>query len=230
MATGAHIRMNMARHHMTTDLQMLTLAQWFSPAYPLGAFAYSHGLETAIQQGNVATANDLVVWLRGVLEHGAGRNDCILMCAAYRCDTDAELRDVADHARAFCCSAERLRETELQGAAFCQTTSAISQAKAEDLPLPVAIGSAARQHDLPLETTAAMYLHSFTSNLISAAVRLVPLGQTEGQKALFSLAPLCKSIASQSLHSTLADLSGLAFLSDIASMKHETLEPRIFRS
>lgn len=239
MAWGGPIVTNMGRRRMTTDAatgghasgaHILTLTQWFSPAFPIGAFAYSHGLETAIKSGQITTSGALHGWLADILEHGSGRNDCILLRAAYRCEDEAALNKVNDAACAFSASAERLKETALQGAAFIRTTDAIWGGETPDCTNPVAVGYAARRLGLPVGLTASMYLQAFASNLASAAVRLVPLGQTEGQATLVALAPLCLKIAEDTEAADIDDLHGTAFLSDIAAMRHETMEHRIFRS
>lgn len=236
MATGARIRTNMSPQPMTTDSDIVTLAQWLSPAFPVGAFAYSHGLEVVIQQKTLASAQDLQDWLTDVLAHGSGRNECILLRAAYGCASLAALATVNETALAASPSCERVLETELQGSAFAQTAAAIwpcadGDARAPSaLCYPVAVGYAAAHQRFDVDLTAAMYLHAFASNLVSVAVRAVPLGQTEGQRVLAALAPLCTQIAAQTGGTTLDDLSSTAFLSDIASMHHETLQPRIFRS
>lgn len=213
---------------MTTKL--LTLIQWLSPSFPVGAFAYSHGLETEIQAGRLVLAADLQGWLADVLAFGTGHSDCILLRAAFACDNVAELTRVDAIARAFAPSAERLRETVLQGAAFGQTTAAIWGDGPSDLTYPVAVGAAARRFALDVDLVTPLFLHAFTSTLVSVAVRLVPLGQTAGQQVLAALAPLCQRIANDTKGATLDGLQSTAFLSDIAAMTHETLTHRIFRS
>jgi len=215
---------------MITDAGLLTLAQWLSPAYPVGAFSYSHGLEWAIEAGQVSDSASFRIWLTDILQHGTGRNDAILLTAAYHADF-VDLSDVDQTARAFAPSAERLLESTQQGAAFCRTTQAIWGNQPPALCYPVAIGHAASSiHEIPLQQTCAMYLHAFASNLVSAAIRLIPLGQTDGQTVLNALAPLCEQIALDSAHCTLDDLGGAVVLADIASMKHETQYTRLFRS
>lgn len=215
---------------MTTEYDALTLAQWLSPAFPVGAFAYSHGLECAFQNGSVTTADTLQDWLTDVLEYGSGRNDCILLRAGYGCvETDA-MEQINQTAIAVSASAERVLETTLQGSAFGQTTAAIGGTDLVTACYPVAVGYAAAQNNLDIDLTATLYLHAFASNLVSAAVRAVPLGQTEGQRVLASLLPLCQQIAQDTKRATLDDLSSTTFLSDISAMQHETLQPRIFRS
>ncbi|MEH6523003.1 urease accessory protein UreF [Sulfitobacter sp.] len=215
---------------MTTDHDILTLAQWFSPAFPIGAFAYSHGLETAIQAGAISNASTLQNWLADVLAFGSGRNDSILLRAAYASDCKQMLIETNDAALAVSSSAERLLETGLQGAAFNTTTTAIWGGEQIALCYPVAVGTAAAQKRIDVDLTCVLYLQAFASNLVSAAVRAVPLGQTDGQSVLATLTPICDQIAKETRRATLDDLHSTAFLSDITAMKHETLQPRIFRS
>lgn len=215
---------------MATNRDILTLTQWLSPSFPVGGFAYSHGLETAIQSGVIASATDLRLWLRSVLAHGSGRNDAMLLRAAHAAPDLTALADVNATALANCASAERQLEAQLQGAAFTQTVAAIWEGPADGLLYPVAVGAAAARAEIDVILTAAMYLHAMVSNLVSATVRAVPLGQTEGQQVLAALAPLCEEIAQDTQNATLDDLHSTAFLSDIMAMRHETLQPRIFRS
>jgi urease accessory protein len=204
---------------------LLTLSQWLSPAFPVGAFAFSHGVETAVREGRIADATDLRTWLEDLLAHGSGRSDVVLLAAAYR---DEE--DIDAISRAFQPSAERLEEARQLGAAFARTVRAVWGLDLADALYPVAVGRAAGLRALPLDATAALYAQSFTANLVSAAIRLVPLGQTEGQAVLASLAPACEALGEEAGSFTLDDLANAAFLSDIAAMRHETLEPRSFQS
>ena len=215
---------------MTTEGALLTLMQWLSPAYPVGGFSYSHGLEWAVEAGDVTDPESFGLWLRDVLADGGGRNDAILLAESWRAPDAARLRAIDDLARALAPSRERALETEQQGAAFARTTAAIWPAALPDLSYPVAVGAAARAMALPLRETLLFYLQGFAGNLTSAAIRLVPLGQTEGQGALAALAPLCADLARRAETQSLDDLGGCAFLADIASMKHETQYARLFRS
>jgi urease accessory protein len=215
---------------MTTERDILTLAQWLSPAFPVGAFAYSHGLEAATQAGWVTSGATLAEWLEDVIAHGSGRNDCILLRAAYDAEGPQELAEVDAMAKAVAASGERQLEQALQGAAFCKTTGAIWGGEVVAYLYPVAVGAAAAKLRIDPTLTAALYLQAVTSNLISAAQRLMPLGQTEGQAVLAALTPLCEETAKAAMTLTCDDLQSTAFLSDIAAMRHETQQPRIFRS
>lgn len=215
---------------MATATDILTLTQWFSPGFPIGAFAYSHGLEWAIDCGDVTTAKETRDWINTVLHDGAGWNDCILLAAAYRASDARKLADIDAISRALAASRERVQETANQGAAFCTVASAISPMELADLTYPVAAGRAASLENLPLDLTAQIYLQGFASNLATVAMRLVPLGQSEGQTLIRDFTPACIDIANRAIAADLNDLRSSAFLSDIAAMKHETQYSRIFRT
>lgn len=210
--------------------QLLTLAQWFSPTFPVGSFSYSHGLEWTIDARGVTDVTSLGAWVREVLEFGGGWSDAVFLSVAYGADTDAVLARVNDHARAFAPSKERLFETVEQGAAFCRAVTPIWGQMPAHLVYPVAVGAAARHLDLPKQACLSMFLHAFASNLVTVGMRLVPLGQSEGQALIHDLAPLCERLADAALQADLTDLSGTAFMADIASMKHETQYSRTFRT
>lgn len=211
---------------MPTD-PVLTLAQWFSPAYPIGAFAYSHGVEQAIADGYVIDAASLSDWVETNLSFGAGHNDAVFLAASFHAD---DPRGVDAYARAFASSKERLMEADLQGAAFCKITTSLTGHTLDGLTYPVAVGRAAKLANLPLPLTASMYLHAFLSSLVSVGIRLIPIGQTQGHAIIAALSPLCSDIAAQTQTGDLAALTSTAFLSDIAAMRHETLTSRVFRT
>jgi urease accessory protein len=215
---------------MVTATEILTLAQWFSPTFPVGSFAYSHGLEWDIESGTIKTGADVQDWISLVLRDGAGWNDCLLLAAAYRAEGDPAVAEIDATSRALAASRERLQETVQQGASFCRAVSGITRTDLYDLTYPVAVGRAARLENLPLDVTAQHYLQAFISNLVSVAMRLVPLGQTEGQVLIHALAPSCIDFARRALAADLNDLSATTFLCDIAAMKHETQYSRIFRT
>ncbi|GAA6194366.1 urease accessory UreF family protein [Phaeobacter sp. NW0010-22] len=214
---------------MVTATDILTLTQWFSPAYPVGAFAYSHGLEWAIDAGEVTTAEQTGAWIAEVLRNGAGWNDSLFLGAAYQAEAN-DLSEIDAMSCAFSASAERMKETRLQGEAFCEITSKVWSADLRGLTYPVAVGRAARLRGLPLDLTRQFYLQAFMANLVAVAMRLVPLGQTEGQKLIRELTQLCSQIVADASGASLDELGNSAFLSDIAAMKHETQYSRIFRT
>ena len=211
---------------MAPDL--LTLTQWLSPAFPVGGFAYSHGLEAAIAAGEITNAAALQNWVATILTEGAGRTDAILIAHALRPETD--LAALAAIARALAPSRERLAEAEEQGAAFLRTTNALTGADFPAMPLPIAIAAAARTLSLAPVEVIALTLHAFASNLVQVGVRFIPLGQTAGQATLAALHPLILRIAEQATTAPLDAIGSGAIRADLASMQHETLDVRIFRT
>ncbi len=212
-----------------TATQLLMLTRWLSPAFPTGGFAWSHGLEQAVRDGVVQDAGSLEDWLSVLLRYGSGRTDVILMAAAHGADGE-ELAALAELARALAPSRERRAEALGQGAALARTLRAVHGWDLPDMSLPVALGRAARLGGLPIEPVAAVALQGFVTTLVQAAQRLMPLGQTAAQGVLLRLAPLCEAVAAEAVQLTTDDIGSAAFAIDIASMRHEVLEPRIFRS
>lgn len=227
MATGAPwgMIMDMITSLPMDDADLLRLTQWLSPAFPVGGFAYSHGLEQAMEQGDVTDAEALFLWLDDVLRHGAGLADATLLCAAL-----AGVEAAADHARALAASRERWLETRDQGAAFTDTVAALGIALPKGLALPVAVGQAARHLSLPPDRVAALYLQAFVGNLVLVAVRFMPLGQTAGQVVLSRLHPSVLSVARQACTLSLDEITSGVPGADLAAMRHETQEIRLFRS
>ena len=226
----------------TPALDLLALFVWLSPAYPVGAFAYSHGLEWAVETQEIADLSSLARWVDDLLHHGGPFADAVLLAHAFRAvreGDDAKLVEVLELAAAFAPSRERQMETLNQGDAFLAATRIAWPAPALErltaiwdgrVAYPVAVGIAAAAHGLPLEATLAAYLNAVAANLISAAVRLVPLGQTDGNKALAAATKTVREIAPLALDVPLERLGGAALKSDIASMRHETQYTRLFRS
>jgi urease accessory protein len=215
---------------------------WLSPAYPVGAFSYSSGLEWAVEAGDIADADSLRRWLAVVVAEGGGFCDAVLFVHAYRslADTDNRaLRTVAELAAALAPSKERHLETTAQGAAFIAATRAawpcavldrLGEAWTGPLAYPVAVGVAVAGHGIALELALRAYLHGVTANLISAGVRLVPLGQSDGQRVLAALETVIEATAQRALATALDDIGSAALRADLASLRHETQYTRLFRS
>lgn len=211
---------------------LLRLLAWLSPAFPTGSFAYSHGLEWAIEAGDITDGDSLLGWLADVLAHGTGRPDLILLRHAHRNHLDPRaLQEIAQLAAAATPARERRDEAVYQGRAFILAVAAWTAIRVpEDVAYAVAVGAAAAAGQIPENATAAAYLQGFAGNLISAAVRLVPLGQTTGLRVLAALQPVILAVADETETATLDDLGGCAFRSDLAAMRHETQYTRLFRS
>ncbi len=220
------------------------LLAWLSPAFPVGSYSYSHGLEWAIEDGSVNDGVTLAAWLADILNHGAGRNDAILFVEAWRAAAagDGErLAAVAELGAAFQPARERHLESTAQGRAFltavraawpCDRLTVLAAAfpADRDLPYPVAVALSAAAHDIPAEPALAAMLHGFVANVVSAGVRAIPIGQTDGLKVVAGLGGAIDAIAAAASHATLDDLGGAALRADIAAMRHETQYTRLFRS
>lgn len=221
---------------------LLPLLVWLSPAYPVGAFAYSHGLEWAVETGDIRDAATLKDWVVDLIRHGGPFCDAALLAHAFRAlrsGSDADLREVAELAAAFAPSRERQMETLNQGDAFMTATRAAWPAAGLDrlaaawegrVAYPVAVGVASAAHGLPLASTLTAFLTAVAANLVSAAVRLVPLGQTDGNRVLAGLVAEVRSAAQAAAEVPLNAIAGATLRSDIASMRHETQYTRLFRS
>ena len=207
------------------------LLTWLSPAFPIGAFAYSHGLEWAVEGGDVQDETTLLDWIGDLLRHGSGRTDLIILRHAYRADDPGMLRTLADLAQAAQPSRERRDETVGQGNAFALAGEVWGGIGIEGpLALPVAFGALARRNEVGEDTAAHGFLHAFSANLVSAAVRLVPLGQTAGLRTLAALEPIVSAVSLETSAATLDDIGSACFRADIAAMRHETQYTRLFRS
>ena len=222
----------------STQPTLARLMIWLSPAYPVGGYSYSHGLEWTVETGKVSDAATLGVWIEDVLAHGAGRSDAIFLAEAWRALSAGDagaLERAAELAAALAPSAERRLETMAQGTAFLAATLAAwpkpelqaLAAEGREVAYPIAVGAAAAAHGLPLVETALAFAQAFAANLVSAGVRLIPIGQSDGLRVLARLEP---RIVAGALGANLDDVGGAAIAADIASMRHETQYTRLFRS
>ncbi len=243
MATGTIMRTAMAeiaREETLAAPELLKLMTFLSPAFPVGAFSYSHGLEFLIDNGEIRSSDALASWVTDLLQRGSLWNDAVLFTEAHRATrlcADDDLLSVAELAEALATSRERRLETTAQGRAFLDaigvawpsaTLEALS--KTGGAAYPVAVGAAAAAHDIALEAALPAYLNAFVANLVSVGVRLVPLGQSAGLNVLASLHPLIVTTARRAEKSTLDDLGSATIRADIASMRHETQYSRVFRT
>jgi urease accessory protein len=218
------------------------LMTWLSPAFPVGAFSYSSGIEWAVEAGDITNAASLRDWLAAMLGDGSGFCDAVFLAQAHRAasaqDEDA-LREIAELAAAFVPSRERQLETTTQGRAFIEIArSAWACAGLDDMVAacdgaivyPTAVGIVSAAHAVPLAPAMHAFLHGVVSNWISAGARLVPLGQTDSQRILASLETDVASTAKRALEASLDDLGSATFRADLASLRHETQYTRLFRS
>lgn len=215
------------------------LMLWCSPAFPVGAFAHSHGLEWSVEAGDVRDLASLRLWVEDLLAHGAGRTDAILLAHAHRAAAAGDRVALAQLAALACAlvpSEERQTEAQAQGAAFARALSAawpgIGAVLEGDGPLPyaVVVGAACGAAGVPLGAALIGYLQAFAGMVVSAAVRLVPLGQSDGLRALAAIEGRVLALADAAAEAPLEAIGGAAFRADIASMLHESQYTRLFRT
>ncbi len=224
------------------DASLFRLMTWLSPAFPVGAFSYSSGIEWAVEAGDVTDAESLRGWLATMLRHGPGFCDGVFLVHAHRAAAggdDRALAEIAELAGAFAPSRERHLETTAQGRAFveiagkawdCPALRRLIALNPPAIAYPIAVGVLTAGHGIAVGPALRAFLHAQTSNWISAGVRLIPLGQTDSQRVLAALEPTLIATALCALGATLDDLGGATFRADIASMRHETQYTRLFRS
>jgi urease accessory protein len=218
-------------HDATFPAELLI---WLSPAFPIGAFAYSQGLETAAARGIVTDATTLTDWLTALAEHGSLRNDLIILSLVHRAPNDDVIRMLSELAAALQPSHERAEETLLQGQAFLDAYHA-AWADGETLPLEraplhVAVGAASRAHGFDLAPTLLAYATAFATNMVSAAIRLGVIGQFDGQRVLAALMHHLRESVSCAMTAGEDDLGSATFAADLMSIRHETQAVRLFRS
>jgi urease accessory protein len=227
------------------SLALLRLQSWLSPAFPTGSYSYSHGLEWAAEAGYINDRASLIDWLEADLRYGSVRNEAIFFAAAWRAARDndcTQLFEIAQLAAAFRGTAEFALESSQQASA-CRTTlrqvwpdrllDSLSQLLFEhQVPpaLAVVLGVRSAREGIPMSLALPAFLHSYIANLVTAGVRLIPLGQTDGQLAIAALERAVLLASAQARNATMDDLGSAAFMVDLSSMAHETQYTRLFRS
>ena len=223
----------------------MRMQSWLSPAFPTGAYSYSHGLEWAVEAGHVRDRKSLVDWLEADLRLGSGRNEAIFFseCARYtREDDRAKVLEIAELAAAFRATSEFALESSQQAAACLATLRQVWPDRALDYlsktlsvcevqpVLAVVLGVRSATQHIPIGLALPAFLQSYVANLVTAGVRLIPLGQTDGQLAIAELEQTVMAVSAEAQESTIEDLGSAAFMVDLASMAHETQYTRLFRS
>jgi len=222
---------------------LLRLQSWLSPAFPAGFYSYSHGLEWAVEARDVYNRKSLVDWLESDLRHGSGRNEAIFFKEAWRCATDYKrLGEISELAAAFRGTSEFALESSQPAAACLAMFKKVWPDRTLDLlvgilrerqippALAVVLGVRLAGEGTPVSLALPAFLHSYVTNLVTAGVRLVPLGQTDGQLAIAELERVVEAASANAVAATINDLGSAGFMVDLASMAHETQYTRLFRS
>jgi len=231
--------------YRVSPLSLLRQQSWLSPAFPTGSYSYSHGIEWAVEAGHIHDRESLKDWLEADLCYGSGRNEAIFFMEAWRSATNddhAKLFEIAELAAAFRGTSEFALESS-QPAAACLTTlrrvwpDPLLEKFSELLSdlrivpvLSVVLGIRAAKQDIPATLALPAFLQGYLANLVTAGVRLVPLGQTDGQLCIADLEPAVLAMAAEAEQATIHDLGSAAFMVDLASASHETQYTRLFRS
>jgi len=226
-------------------LALLRQQSWLSPAFPTGSYSYSHGIEWAVEAGHIHDRESLVDWLEADLRYGSGRNEAIFFLEAWRCATEDDcekLLEVAELAAAFRGTSEFALESSQQATACLATlgrvwpdrvVETLSELLSEcrvSPALAVVLGARAARQRVPYGLALPAFLQSHVANLVTSGVRLIPLGQTDGQLAIAELEEAVLATSAQAEHTTMRDLGSAAFMVDLASASHETQYTRLFRS
>ena len=221
---------------MLTDNNLLKLMTWNSPNFPIGSFVYSHGLEYSVEIGLVNDQPSLVNWIEGIILFGSGRVDASLLKAAYTAfekENYSLLNKIVERADTQKSTKEFSLESKTQGSAFLKTLIKIcpnlEKIKREPA-FPVSFGVACSIFNIPMRQSILVFLNSIVSNLVSAGIRLIPLGQIAGQKSIISLEEVIIKATSKAMKRYIEDFGSAALIVDWTSMKHETQYTRLFRS
>jgi len=224
---------------------LLKLLTWLSPSFPVGAYSYSHGIEYAVEENIVNDASTLRSWVEGILKYGGGQKDGLLFSETWQSinkGDESRLLTIIEIANAFQPTSEMALESRAQGAAFLNAISAawpseqlthvsgLLNKNADFIPYPVAVGTVSAVHLVSLNDALSAYLNAFSMNLVSAGVRLIPLGQTKGLQTIAALAECVMTVQKMVLRSSLKDLAATGLLVDWTSARHELQHARLFRS
>lgn len=229
---------NMTTEALTPE-QFQRLQTWFGASFPIGAFSYSHGLEAAFEAGLVTDRAGLTDWIEGLLLFGSARNDAILFCAAHRAFPDAAA--VAELAAALSPSMELRAETLNQGEAFLKAVAqgwpSLNTSLWNDelffggsIALPIAAAACCAAASIPCKPALLAYLHGFAANIVSAALRSIPVGQSAGLSVQAALESAIATAADQAMAASLDDIGSASPMLDWLSATHETQYSRLFRS
>jgi urease accessory protein len=211
------------------------LMAWLSPAFPVGAFSYSGGLEGAVHDGLIASTADLRDWMRTLLEVGPPWNDAVLLSAGWRASVaDEDVAGIAELGEALAGSAQRHMETMLQGGAFLaaarQWDAASVPTAPDSAPYPVAVGIVAARLGVALDATLTAYLLAFVQTQTQAAIRLGLMGQSAAVALTAQLEEDVHRAAARAQTASLDDLGAATVMAEITAMRHETQYSRLFRS
>ena len=209
-------------------MNSLPLLTWLSPSFPVGAFAYSGGMEAAVARELVAGADDLRDWLSASLEGGTIRSDAIAVALAADGAAPTELDALV---LALAGSPTRENELRAMGAAFTEAAEPWWPDGLDGLQTyPVALGALARAHGIGAREAAGAFALAAATNAVQGVQRLLPIGQRAGVAILAALGPVIEALADEAVSAGPRDLYSATPAADICVLAHSVLDPRLFRS
>ena len=210
--------------NFSDDIKQNQILQiWFSSSFPIGSFAYSHGLEAMIDNKYIKDEKDILKCIDVLTNHGTLKNDFIYIKETYE---GYELNDIV---LANAASKERYFETISLGKSFSKILKETWSFDLEpNLSYPICIGKAGLHFKIPFDKLITFYFQSFISNLINICVKHIPLGQKVGQDCIIETLPKIEKLLKDMKNFSMEDIGGINFVSDIHSIKHENLRTRIY--
>ena len=203
------------------ELQILQI--WFSSSFPIGSYAYSHGLEAMIDNKYIKDENDLLNFIYVLVNHGTLKNDYIFIKKTY------EGYDLNDLVLANASCKERYIETISLGNSFRKILKESWNFVIEEgTAYPVCIGRAGLFFKISFDKIITFYFQSFISNLVNVCIKHIPLGQKVGQDCIYKSVKIIEKFLKKSKNLDLNDIGGITFNLDLQSIKHETLSSRVY--
>ncbi len=215
------IVINIKMNNIKDPLQILQI--WFSSSFPVGSYAYSHGLEAIIDNKLINNKNDVEEFLNALLFNGTLRNEYIFIKSIY------EGKEINNLILSSASSKERQIEMVDMGNSFRKIMKQSWDFElAENTAFTYCLTKAAIHFNIKFDYLIKFYLQSFISNLINVCVKHIPISQKDGQKLNVIFINQIQDFLQKSEKLNLEDIGSTFFIGDLFSIKHENLETRIY--
>jgi len=201
------------------------------PTLPIGAYTHSNGLETYVQQGLITNGAEANLYIKNMLEHNLPYNDALFASLAYKAAADDnELKLLEEECTALKAPSELRQASQKLGIRLLKLLAPLTSKSYNIKHHCLVYGVYASALGIPLEEAITAYYYNAATGMVTNCVKLIPLGQQEGQQILFSLLALLPQLTRQTL-SIPRELAGrCSFAFDIRSMQHERLYSRLYMS
>ena len=221
MVWEEHIVISIKMNKFKDPYQILQI--WFSSSFPIGSYAYSHGLEALIDEKKINNKDDIKEYLNALLFYGSLRNDYIFIKSIYKG------HEINEMILANASSKERQIEMIDMGNSFRKIMKdSWDLSLPENTPFIYSLAKAGLYFNIKFDDLIKFYLQSFISNLINVCVKHIPISQMDGQTLNVNFIDEIQKFLSQSKQFTLKDIGSTFFLADIFSIRHENLDSRIY--